>query len=198
MGSRRHYGSLCKSQITISHSSRCIFTGYVSVLYDNRLNTRSNKQWESTEILEMIGSVPDKVLDNNGLYMRLKLINNEKNTVALAQSFWFVPFSFSIIIVLTVCELVTPHGPGHGSGHFPRPGDRFDSCVESGDWVEVDPGDGHRPHGFEEWQRAELSLPSTPRSRARSSCERRSSPPSSPQMRRWKTLLASTGSASST
>jgi hypothetical protein len=28
----------------------------------------------------MIGSVPDKILDNNGLYMRLKLLNNEQST----------------------------------------------------------------------------------------------------------------------
>ena len=28
----------------------------------------------------MIASVPDKILDNNGLYMRLKLINNEQST----------------------------------------------------------------------------------------------------------------------
>jgi hypothetical protein len=35
---------------------------------------------QSTELIEMIGSVPDKILDNNGLYMRLKLVNAEQAT----------------------------------------------------------------------------------------------------------------------
>lgn len=58
-----------------------------------------------------------------------------------------------------------PHGfpPGHGphGGHLPRPGEHIDSCVDPSDWVEIDPSDGHLPPGFEAWQRAELSLPSS-------------------------------------
>jgi hypothetical protein len=50
--------------------------------------------------------------------------------------------------------------PGHG-GHFPHPGERIDSCVDPGDWVEFDPSGGPHPPGFEGWQRVELSLPSS-------------------------------------
>ncbi|KAN0111748.1 hypothetical protein V8E52_008128 [Russula decolorans] len=53
-----------------------------------------------------------------------------------------------------------PGHPGHG-GHRPRPGEHIDSCVDSTDWIEVEPIDGHYPPGFEAWQRAELSLPSS-------------------------------------
>jgi len=54
--------------------------------------------------------------------------------------------------------------PGHPSGHGgyrPHPGDHIDACVDPTDWVEIEPTDGFYPPGFEAWQRAELSLPSS-------------------------------------
>jgi hypothetical protein len=36
----------------------------------------------------------------------------------------------------------------------------IDACVESADWTDYDPGEGHYPRKFEVWRRTELSLPS--------------------------------------
>ncbi|KAI0284577.1 hypothetical protein BGY98DRAFT_947614 [Russula aff. rugulosa BPL654] len=51
------------------------------------------------------------------------------------------------------------HPPGRG-GHGPL-GDHIDTCVDSTDWVDFEPVEGFHPPGFETWQRAELSLPSS-------------------------------------
>jgi len=65
-------------------------------------------------------------------------------------------------------------GPSHHTGHFPwgpgrgdheghhhhHPPGKIDSCVDSADWVEFDPGERHFPQRPSVWRRTELSLPS--------------------------------------
>jgi hypothetical protein len=72
------------------------------------------------------------------------------------------------------CEL-RRMGPPHHPGHFPwgpgrgdheghhhhHPPGKIDSCVDSADWAEFDPGERHFPHRPDVWRRTELSLPSS-------------------------------------